>query len=243
MHAMFFGIKRWHLRIVETAKKLLQPDALTPARFDLMRAIAARDGEIVQRNLQYLFGVSGVTISRMLKGLEEKGFIVRARLSRDRRFKNVIITRSGYDALQRDLAYCVDSRINECLAAALVTGNRNANIDSISVRRRVENETDHLVYGRRILRDRSPARHPWPRGDFATLGSAALEHAENPYPLRRRGRPRPPGAPMPWEIPPVTRPSVANAKPRRARRGRARVLAGLFADFDLREEADRKSRA
>ena len=213
MHAMFFGIKRWHLRIVETTKKLLQPDSLTPARFDLMRAIAARDGEMTQRSLQWLFGVSAVTICRMCKGLEEKGFVRRERLAHDRRIVNVIITRDGYKAFRRDLAYCVKSRINEYLAAALVTENKHANIDSRTVRRRVERATDHLTRGRRILRDRSPVRHAWARRDFATLGMIALRHEMSNRPIRRRRPPRDKSAPRPWEVAPKPRPTLARAQP------------------------------
>ena len=238
MHAVMFGVKRWHLQIVEASKRLLQPDSLTPARFDMMRAIAARGGELRQRNLQYLLGVSAVTISKMLKGLEEKGFLVRTRLERDRRFKNVIITASGHAALEADLRYCVDSRINEYLAAALVTGDRYVNIDSATVRRRIEEASDHLIYGRRILRDRSPVRHPWSRGDFALLGFVALEHEQNPHPLQRGRIPRTKDTPRPWEIPPKP---LRGATPRvrgpGLRRGRARMTIEQLGDIERRAQA------
>ena len=204
----------------------------------MMRAIAARGGELVQRNLQYLLGVSAVTISKMLKGLEEKGFVVRVRLERDRRFKNVIITASGQAALEADLRYCVDSRINEYLAAALVVGDRYANIDSVTVRRRIDKNTDHLIYGRRILRDRSPVRHPWSSGDFASLGFVALEHEQNPYPLRRRRRPRANDTPRPWEIPPKPlREATPRVRGPGLRSGRARPFADRLDDIERRAQA------
>lgn len=104
MHPMFFGIKRVHLRTLAVSRTLLAEFLLTPARFDLMRVVELHSDGIVQRNIQYLLGVSAPTVSRMLKALELLGMIRRKRREADRRCVDVHITEVGryFVGLARD---------------------------------------------------------------------------------------------------------------------------------------------
>ena len=95
MHRAFFGVKKVHLRVVAVSRTLLERFGLTPARFDLMRVVELHTEGILQRNIQYLLGVSAPTVCRMLKSLEALGFVKRTRLVTDRRCVDVHLTEVG----------------------------------------------------------------------------------------------------------------------------------------------------
>ena len=63
-----------------------------------------------QRQLRTILGVSGPTISRMLKSLEKLGFIVRTPHPRHRRRKWVAVTAAGLHRLCRAIEENVDSQ-------------------------------------------------------------------------------------------------------------------------------------
>jgi DNA-binding MarR family transcriptional regulator len=58
--------------------KVLRPCALTPARFDLMFLVHTRCS-MMQRDVRRVLDVARSTVSRMLRSLEELGFVVRTR--------------------------------------------------------------------------------------------------------------------------------------------------------------------
>lgn len=116
MHAMFFGIKRVHLRVLHISRGLLRGVELTPARFDMMRLIKVYEEDgIRQATIQCFLGVSAATVSRMLKSLEALGFIARERVAHDRRCVVVRITAAGDETLARAMPL-VDRGIAERLA-------------------------------------------------------------------------------------------------------------------------------
>lgn len=196
MHPYFFGIERLHLRIVECSKALFKVFGLTPARFDILRTIHERDGDVPQHALVEFFGVADSTISRMLSGLEDKGFIVRTRASHDGRFKSIRLTPEGLAAYKGALRFGV-SRLNaDRIAASLVSGDWHAKADGIVMRRRVEKMTDKLVVARRLLHDPSLVRYPWRRAQYLDMPRLALEHDTHPAPVPRVGR-----KPAAWERP------------------------------------------
>lgn len=184
MHPFFFGIKRVHLRVVEIEKALLRDHDLTPARFDVLRTVKARDEDIPQQSLVELFGVSRVTISRMLKALEKQRFIRRYREAHDQRFKRVVITKKGKEALDR----FKDTVVMAEIAASIVTSDRHVSSYLYSVQKRVDRMTDILVRGRRFLLDKSEVRYPWPewRIEYRELPKVALYHdSETPLEKER----------------------------------------------------------
>ncbi|MDB4945107.1 MAG: hypothetical protein JWP97_4641 [Labilithrix sp.] len=183
MEPVFFGIKRVHLRTVAITRRLLEPSLLTPARFDMMRIVAAREGGILQRNIEYLLGVSAATVSRMLTALERLGAVVRSRWERDRRCQMVEVTAIGTELVGRGFAETLDPRITEHMAATMVADRKNPDIDAEDVRAAVASFEDGLVRARRRLRDPSRVRHPWGAHDILHMANAALVPDAGPPPL------------------------------------------------------------
>jgi DNA-binding MarR family transcriptional regulator len=105
MHNYAFRTKRAFHSTLRVIKEHLAPDAedlLTPARFDMMFAIVRCSRFVYpQAYLRHLLGVSSVTISRMLRRMEELGLIVRYRDERDRRIKVARLTELGSSLLRR----------------------------------------------------------------------------------------------------------------------------------------------
>lgn len=189
-----------HLRVVECGKALLREFELTPARFDILRTLEERERDVPQHVLVELFGVARSTISRMLKGLEHKGFVRRYREIHDQRLKRVVITKSGRKALRKGMKYCVTFTIDG-MAASLANGERHVNEATITAHRRLERMTDHFVRARRLLLDKSVVRYPWKYGDYNDLPSFALQHEPLRYyePGWEDGKP-PPTCHADWEI-------------------------------------------
>src|SRR5207247_2419421 len=79
MHAIMFRLKRAFHRSLAHVRPLIGEFGLTPARFDMMKTIrdASSGGFIFQSFIRRALGVSAATVSRMLKSLEELGFVVR----------------------------------------------------------------------------------------------------------------------------------------------------------------------
>lgn len=161
MHTLFFGIKRAHLRVVALTRPFLEDACLTPARFDMLRIVSLRPHGILQRNVQYVLGVSGATVSRMIRSLELLGLVVRKRYERDRRCLLVTITEVGIDIMRRAMDGAIDSGAAEQLAARGTTGDRCVDSANDHVHREVIAFEDMLVRARAAYDDPSPVRHPW----------------------------------------------------------------------------------
>src|SRR3954471_16894373 len=95
MHASFFGIKRVHLRVLAVTRPMIKDYELTPARFDMLRVVLLHPDGIAQTTLRWLLGVSAPTVSRMLKSLQQLGFVERERDLADGRCLNVLLTPRG----------------------------------------------------------------------------------------------------------------------------------------------------
>lgn len=99
MHSVAFAVKRAHLRTVHHLQRCVKRFGLTPARYDMMVAIAMRVAPL-QRDLWRLFDVSRTTVSRMLRALEELGLVCRHRQP-GRPSCSVNLTSKGRLALDR----------------------------------------------------------------------------------------------------------------------------------------------
>jgi DNA-binding MarR family transcriptional regulator len=105
MHRIFFSVKRVHLRVIEIGKGLLAEYGLTPARFDMLRVVLEHEPYgLLQSRMRALLGVSGATVSRMLKALENLGFVTRTPHATDRR--NLLIELTDYGWTTMDNAMC-----------------------------------------------------------------------------------------------------------------------------------------
>ena len=161
MHALFFGVKRVHLRVLQVSRGLLRGRGLTPARFDMMRvAECHREGAVLQGKMQTLLGVSAATVSRMLKSLEELGFVTRERLARDARCVLVRLTARGLECVRAAADALVDSGIAERFAL------RGLALEPETARPEVATLQKLLSRIRQNYGDPAPFEHPWRAGDL-----------------------------------------------------------------------------
>ena len=100
MQALYFRIKRSYHTTYWRNRRLLDPMEITPARLEALYLLRRR-ADWQQRRICQELGVTGATVSRMLKFLEHHGLIARERCSCDRRRKLVRITRLGMHRLRR----------------------------------------------------------------------------------------------------------------------------------------------
>jgi DNA-binding MarR family transcriptional regulator len=104
MNSIFFGLKRAYRGTPCGIRELLRKIGLTPARHDMLAALrrfATQVPPLRQREVRSTLGVSGPTVSRMLKALEKLGLVQREKDPEDRRHRLVRITPSGAAALER----------------------------------------------------------------------------------------------------------------------------------------------
>jgi DNA-binding MarR family transcriptional regulator len=113
MHAMSFALKRAHLQAVAFGRKAVgHIEGMTPARFDLLYllrrveilykpACHPLDGARAQVELCRDLGLHRSTVSKMLKRLEQMGWIRRTRCLLDKRINNVALTELGLRAIWR----------------------------------------------------------------------------------------------------------------------------------------------
>lgn len=186
METMFFGVKRMHLCVNEILKKVIWHSTLTPARFDLLRIVAIR-GPIRQRAIRSLLGVSGPTVSIMLKGLQEWGTVWRDVDPTDRRHRIIRITPMGEDFLERAYDQAIDSRVGEQMVKTAVAYARLPDLEDAKLQRAVFDVEDFFVKARRMFRDKSMVRNPWTDDDVSSMLQRALEHDTRP-PLDFPGR-------------------------------------------------------
>jgi DNA-binding MarR family transcriptional regulator len=100
---VLFALKRaYHgsLRVGRKALVTVRCDGLTPARLDMLYALE-RDDFLPQRELQRILGVTKATVSRMVRALEELGYVKRDRDEEDRRCMFVWLTERGTECLYR----------------------------------------------------------------------------------------------------------------------------------------------
>jgi len=160
MHVQFFSAKRVHLRTLHVSRALLKGSRLTPARFDMMRIVELHEHGVAQTKIVTLLGVTGATVSVMLKALEALGFVTRARCDDDRRYLYVHITPEGLAEVRASRVALVESGVAERTALESLDASR-------SVAARMADDHRRLL---RIIRQRfqdpAPFEHPWRKGDL-----------------------------------------------------------------------------
>ena len=185
MHASFFAIKRVHLRVLAVTRKIIRGYELTPARFDMLRVVLLQDDGIAQTTLRWLLGVSAPTVSRMLKSLQEKGFVEREQDDDDGRCLIVRLTPRGRVAVRMCIEQTVVAREAERTAARGVLGDTRAQpksyeevLATISAGKTSLAQLDVLLANmRRAFADPAPFWHPWRAGSFLPDGYTSLfEH-------------------------------------------------------------------
>jgi len=169
MHPIFFSVKRVHLEAVRFIDEIMGYTGLTPARFDLMRILEVHSHGMVQGTVAWLLGVSAPVVSRMVKALEERGYLTRTRLERDKRCLLVALTERGKLLLRTATSAVASERQDEFTAARVATGDRRflatelGSIEEIihGARHAVAKLANTLLDMRAALLDRAPFEHPW----------------------------------------------------------------------------------
>lgn len=182
MHATFFAIKRVHLRVLAVTREIIRGYELTPARFDMMRVVLLQHDGIAQATLRWLLGVSAPTVSRMLKSLQEKGFVEREHDDDDRRCLIVRLTPRGRVAVRMCIEETVVAREAERTAARGVLGDARVQpksydevLGTIGAGKAPLAQLDGVLMNmRNAFGDRAPFWHPWRAGSFLPEGYASL---------------------------------------------------------------------
>jgi DNA-binding MarR family transcriptional regulator len=99
MNIGLFGLKRAYYSTLQVPRKPLAGIDMTSARHHLMYAVRRFRG-ILQKQLRIVLGVSKATLSKMLKRLEQLGFVTREKPKEDRRQRIVMITQRGAWAVE-----------------------------------------------------------------------------------------------------------------------------------------------
>ncbi|HEX7664309.1 MAG TPA: MarR family transcriptional regulator [Polyangiaceae bacterium] len=94
MHFLAFAFKRAHYASLRTSRGYAARFGLTPARFDMLYVVKECHGRS-QAWIARMLGLSGVTVSRMLRVLAALGLVERSRSRRDRRKLTARLTRKG----------------------------------------------------------------------------------------------------------------------------------------------------
>jgi DNA-binding MarR family transcriptional regulator len=126
MNAIFFGCKRAFHGCLRIARQLLHGFELTPARFDMLTAVwNGKHQGCTQRELRTKLGVTAATISRMVRSLEELGFVEGRRHEEgDRRTRWLKLTARGLSCVRRATRRIVRSGAVQHAVDCALTENR-----------------------------------------------------------------------------------------------------------------------
>lgn len=182
MHVSFFGIKRVHLRAIAVTRPMIEDYLLTPARFDMLRIVLLHPEGIGQATVQWLLGVSAPTVSRMLKALQQLGFVERERDVEDGRCLIVRLTEVGKVAVRMALEATVVNREADRTAARAVVGStRIASASDEETKATISHGHERLQVlcalldsMRAAFVDAAPFRHPWRTGPFIPIAFTTL---------------------------------------------------------------------
>jgi DNA-binding MarR family transcriptional regulator len=96
MHSVFFGLKRAYYATLGLTRRTLRKMGLTAARMDMLYVIHKKGRSRTQQGeLWRTLGVNPSVVSRMLKRLEEIGYVERDVITNDTRKRWVRLTTKG----------------------------------------------------------------------------------------------------------------------------------------------------
>ena len=171
MNANLFASKRVFLSAVRFARTQLEPVAygLTAARFDMMYALTTRGDDcrferttIYQSQLRRLLGVSAPVVSRMLRSLEELGWVTRKRpFLGDQRQRSVTLTEAGL-AYFRAAHKALFRMVERIVYRAICWGKHDDAGERFQHMSMLE---EYLSSLRRYFRDTARLYYPWGHPD------------------------------------------------------------------------------
>jgi DNA-binding MarR family transcriptional regulator len=160
MNAIFFGCKRAFHSCLRIARQGLEGFGLTPARFDMLTAVTRCETlGCTQRQLRTALGVSGATVSRMLRSLEQLGLVVRTRVLTDRRQRLIRLTEQGVARLRKARRRLVRSGAIQLAVDCALTDNRP--YDEGRCLHEMDLAETILDRIRRAFRDVATLYYPW----------------------------------------------------------------------------------
>src|SRR4051794_10526881 len=99
------------VRAAKRARVRSEPDApLTPSQVDLLNPLLEAGDGLGLRELARTVGIAAPTATRMVDGLESRGFLTRARDPRDGRAVLIALTAAGAEALHERRAHMLARR-------------------------------------------------------------------------------------------------------------------------------------
>lgn len=173
VHAMnyyFFALKRSYHSVLRITRDVAAAYGLTPARADMLYAIfrvpTARcfgprgRGTLTQRELRTMLGVSAPTVSRMVRALEDLGFVTRRPSSPDRRTFDITLTDFGWGRVRamfhEVFKWNLFGLVLDCVFASPVPhANERATDERLA---ELFDLTGRIRYG---LRDRATLEYPY----------------------------------------------------------------------------------
>ena len=166
MNTVLFSFKRIFHKSIQFGKALLHPFRLTPSRFDMLHVIFLHNGMIRRTRLCEILGVTGSTVGRMLKSLEELGFLLRCRvLTGDLRQRDIILTEEGSKRISAAMLLMFENRFCEVETQKIVVPRSR----DLEVVREAWRKLDaQLARIRTEFGDQSAMHYPWTRGHRAT---------------------------------------------------------------------------
>jgi len=170
-----FEMKGTHLALQRVGRGLLKPFGLTPARFDLMRAIGAR--WVKQSDLWRRLNVVRSAVCEMVHALEVLGWVRRVRAA-DSRTWLVKLTRRGRALYDSAHDRCIESG-DATLSVDRGLADEHVEVDTRRVREEVLLICDAV---QRVFRARPRARgdlYPWRPEDYYFWLIDAADHESN----------------------------------------------------------------
>jgi DNA-binding MarR family transcriptional regulator len=186
MDAVFFSFKRAFHATLRCSRPVLARAGLTPARFDVLYALAREQTACTQAELRRMLGVARATMSEMLATLEGLGWIRRVRDRGDGRTRAVSLTAEGRTLLERAYEAGIGSGLVPlAVDSALSCGDAEA--DTLLAR---EQLNDFCMIVRRYFGDGAMGElYPWHPDEYLSglelvvPGSASLLQVETLDPL------------------------------------------------------------
>ena len=171
MNQVMFGSKRAYYAILRLTREPLKKMGLTAARFDLMHAIYVRgEWPPLQSDLRRTLGVCASVVSRMLKSLEELGYITKERPIEDARQWRVWLTELGRARIKRAIRQFLGWGIAQlALVSALVAGgSRGPWWHPAQSKAALDNAATVFDRLRDAFGDEATRKYPWPVDDWLT---------------------------------------------------------------------------
>lgn len=165
--------KRVFHSMVGVGLVMTRPFGLTPSRYELMMAIKSqRQIWYPQRTLRDLLGIAASTLTKMLDGLEERGYLRRRRDPEDGRCNQLRLTLIGKRALAYAFRIYVKSGFAEYVFGRALTDSLDGYIAPIEARARelldthTRLHTTHLNIGKDAYFDYGVNEYPPPVGNI-----------------------------------------------------------------------------